>query len=205
VARAHSQWRLSGHRSLCDPATGRALPEWIADRRGPKAALAKRGWVVLGEWVDITPTDRRCVAARAAIAEHGLTFESFAIARAACDAAGIVYARVTAGALMSDEVGPQFVCGSAAIELQHCQRADLRAIVSASAKDPGRWQLTWVDDRGPSGDTIRDTFEQAIKVAVDEGYRVLLTASPPAAGDAAAFVIEAKDRRLREIEAWLAE
>jgi hypothetical protein len=38
------QWQL------CDPATGRALPEWIADRRGPKAALAKRGWVVLGEW-----------------------------------------------------------------------------------------------------------------------------------------------------------
>jgi hypothetical protein len=163
--------------------------------------------------VDITPTDRRCVAARAAIAEHGLTFESFRLARAACDAAGIVYARVTADALMSvdrdgiigDDPGPQFACGSAAIELQHCQRADLRAIVAASAKEPGRWQLTWVDDRGPSGDTIRDTFEQAIKVAVDEGYRVLLFASPPSAGDAAVFAIEAKERRLREIEAWLAE
>jgi hypothetical protein len=158
--------------------------------------------------VDITPTDRRCVAARAAIAAHGLTFESFRIARAACDAAGIVYARVTADALMSfdrdgigDDLGPQFACGSAAIELQHCQRSDLRAIVAASAKDPGRWQLTWLDDYGPSGDTIRDTLEQALKVAVDEGYRVLLTASPPAAGDAVAFCIEAKDRRLREIAA----
>ena len=42
------QWQI------CDPTTGRALPEWIADRRGPKAALAKRGWVVLGEWAEST-------------------------------------------------------------------------------------------------------------------------------------------------------
>lgn len=38
------QWRL------CDPATGRPLNEWVNDARGPRAALAKRGWVVLGEW-----------------------------------------------------------------------------------------------------------------------------------------------------------
>ena len=38
------QWRL------CDPATGRFLNEWVNDSRGPRGALAKRGWVVLGEW-----------------------------------------------------------------------------------------------------------------------------------------------------------
>lgn len=38
------QWRL------CDPTTGSYLNEWVNDTRGPKGALAKRGWVVLGEW-----------------------------------------------------------------------------------------------------------------------------------------------------------
>jgi len=53
-ANPDSCWLVAGRFGyqwqLCDPATGRALPEWIADRRGPKAALAKRGWVVIGEW-----------------------------------------------------------------------------------------------------------------------------------------------------------
>lgn len=39
-----AQWRL------CDPTTGRSLNQWVNDTRGPRGALAKRGWVVLGEW-----------------------------------------------------------------------------------------------------------------------------------------------------------
>lgn len=59
-----------------------------------------------------------------------------------------------------------------AIFLRHPRRPDLTAMVTASASEPGRYQLTWADDHGPSGHTTRDTAEEAVAHAVAEGYRL---------------------------------
>jgi hypothetical protein len=92
-----------------------------------------------------------------------------------------------------------------AVELRHHARADLRAIVTASAQEPGRWQLTWFDDDGPSGHTHRDTAEEAIAAAIADGYHVLLTAYPEDARELVDGALEAQAARRREIESWLAE
>jgi len=88
-----------------------------------------------------------------------------------------------------------------AVELQHHQAWQLRAIITASASEPGRFQLTWADERGPSGHTTRDTSEQAIDLAIAEGYRVVISAAPEEAAHTVAKAIEVRDRRLAEIEA----
>ena len=92
-----------------------------------------------------------------------------------------------------------------AVELQHHARADLHAIVTASAQEPGRWQLTWIDDGEPSGHTHRDSAEEAIEAAVAEGYHVPLTTYPEDALELVVGALEAQAARLREIESWLAE
>ena len=56
------------------------------------------------------------------------------------------------------------------------------AIVAPSAKEPGKWQATYIQKDGtPSGDSIRDTFEEA----VEEARRTtgVLTAEQEAEGD----------------------
>jgi len=92
-----------------------------------------------------------------------------------------------------------------AIALRHPRRPNLTAMVTASASEPGRYQLTWADDRGPSGHTTRDTAEEAVAYAVAEGYR--LDASETASAVDRAMVLFAQaahDARVIEIESWLA-
>ena len=67
-----------------------------------------------------------------------------------------------------------------AIALRHPKRTDLTAMVTASASEHGRYQLTWADDAGPSGHTTRDTAEEAVRHAVEEGYRLDYTFSDDA-------------------------
>lgn len=67
-----------------------------------------------------------------------------------------------------------------AVALRHPKRPDLTAMVTASASEPGRYQLTWADDAGPSGHTTRDTAEEAVRHAVTEGYRLDYTFSDDA-------------------------
>lgn len=49
----------------------------------------------------------------------------------------------------------------------------LGAIVHPSSKQPGRWQVSWWDKFGFSGDTTRDSKEMAIQSALDDGYFIL--------------------------------
>lgn len=144
--------------------------------------------------VQVDPSDRRARAAREAIAEAGLTLETFQRARAECDEQGVCYRRVTTDALLSGELGPQLGDEPVGIGLRHVRRPDLWAMITLSASEPGRFQLTWADARGPSGHTARDTLEQVIRVATEEGYRDLDFASPRAAGDLVAFEIEETER-----------
>ena len=91
-----------------------------------------------------------------------------------------------------------------AIALRHPKRTDLTAMVTASASEPGRYQLTWSDDAGPSGHTTRDTAEEAVRHAVEEGYRL-----DYAFTDDARIMTErvqaAHEGRVAEIDAWLTE
>jgi len=91
-----------------------------------------------------------------------------------------------------------------AIALRHPKRPDLTAMVTASASEPGRYQLTWADDAGPSGHTTRDTAEAAVRYAVEEGYR-LDYAFTDDARVMAERVQAAHEGRVAEIDAWLAE
>ena len=50
-------------------------------------------------------------------------------------------------------------------------RGDHWASITLSAKQPGRWQLTWHDGDGPIGDTLRDTIGEVIVEALRDGYR----------------------------------
>lgn len=91
-----------------------------------------------------------------------------------------------------------------AIALRHPRRPDLGALVTASANEPGRYQLTWMDSEGPSGHTTRDTPEAAVLHAVQEGYRLDET-NTAAACDRAIVeqVQQAHAARAAEIESWL--
>ena len=91
-----------------------------------------------------------------------------------------------------------------AITLRHPKRRDLTAMVTASASEPGRFQLTWVDNEGPSGHTTRDTPEEAVRYAVDEGYR-LDSANTAEARAMVERVERAREERAAEIESWLTE
>lgn len=91
-----------------------------------------------------------------------------------------------------------------AITLRHPERRDLTAMVTASASEPGRFQLTWVDDEGPSGHTTRDTPEEAVRYAVDEGYR-LDSANTAEARAMVERVERARTERAAKIESWLTE
>lgn len=91
-----------------------------------------------------------------------------------------------------------------AITLRHPARRDLIAMVTASASEPGRFQLTWADNQGPSGHTTRDTPEEAVRHAVDEGYR-LDSANTPEAQEMVERVERAREARAAEIESWLTE
>ena len=91
-----------------------------------------------------------------------------------------------------------------AITLRHPKRRDLVAMVTASASEPGRYQLTWADHDGPSGHTTRDTPEEAVRHAVDEGYR-LDTANSSEAREMVERVQQERERRAAEIESWLTE
>jgi hypothetical protein len=91
-----------------------------------------------------------------------------------------------------------------AIALRHPKRPDLTAMVTASASEPGRYQLTWADDAGPSGHTTRDTAEAAVRHAVEEGYRLDFAFSD----DARAIVerVQAEhEARVAEVDAWIAD
>jgi len=89
------------------------------------------------------------------------------------------------------------------IVLRHRRRPDLVALVTASASEPGRYQLTWMDDEGPSGHTTRDTPEAAVRHAVEEGYR--LDDATTGAEDRALVeqVQRAHTKRAAEIEGWV--
>lgn len=91
-----------------------------------------------------------------------------------------------------------------AITLRHPRRRDLVAMVTASASEPWRYQLTWADNDGPSGHTTRDTPEEAVRHAVDEGYR-LDTANSTEAQEMVERVQQERERRAAEIESWLTE
>jgi hypothetical protein len=47
---------------------------------------------------------------------------------------------------------------------------DRGAIIHPSTKKLGEWQVSWWDTRGFSGDATRKTKDEAVKVAVEEGY-----------------------------------
>ena len=91
-----------------------------------------------------------------------------------------------------------------AITLRHPKRRDLVAMVTASASEPGRYQLTWADNAGPSGHTTRDTPDGAVRHAVEEGYR-LDTANSTEAREMVERVQRERERRAAEIESWLNE
>lgn len=89
-----------------------------------------------------------------------------------------------------------------AITLRHARRRDLTAMVTASASEPGRYQLTWMDDAGPSGHTTRDTAAEAVRHAVKEGYRLDYALTDDARVMAERVQAE-HNYRAAEIEAWL--
>jgi hypothetical protein len=91
-----------------------------------------------------------------------------------------------------------------AIMLRHPARRDLIAMVTASANEPGRFQLTWADDKGPSGHTTRDTPEEAVRYAVEEGYR-FDSANSSEAREMVEVAERAREARAAEIESWLTE
>ena len=90
-----------------------------------------------------------------------------------------------------------------AIALRHPRRPDLTAMVTASASEPGRYQLTWSDAEGPSGHTTRDTPAAAVLHAVQEGYRLNYALTDTARVMAEQVQAE-HEARAAEIESWLA-
>lgn len=50
------------------------------------------------------------------------------------------------------------------------ERNDRGAIIHPSTKKLGEWQVSWWDTYGFSGDTTRKTKDEAVKVAIEDGY-----------------------------------
>lgn len=50
---------------------------------------------------------------------------------------------------------------------------DMGAMITRCAREPARWQATFFDRNGISGDAIRDTKVQAVQEAIERGYRRL--------------------------------
>jgi hypothetical protein len=75
-----------------------------------------------------------------------------------------------------------------AISMKAKWRSDAWASITRSAKEPGRWQLTWHDAAGPYGDTQRDTIGEAISEALRDGYTIFERACGPASELAAGLV-----------------
>lgn len=57
------------------------------------------------------------------------------------------------------------------VRLTH-PRTPVWALVHESTIEPGRWQLTWMDDRGAVGDTRRDTLQDVLDLQDLIGYEV---------------------------------
>ncbi len=92
-----------------------------------------------------------------------------------------------------------------AITMRHNRRRDLVALVTASASEPGRFQVTWVDNEGPSGHTTRDTPEEAVRYAVEEGYRLDDATTNARDRDLVERVQRAREARAAEIDSWVTE
>ena len=91
-----------------------------------------------------------------------------------------------------------------AISMIHQHRADLRALIAAAASEPGRYQLTWSDDRGPSGHTTRDTPYACVLVALQEGFRAS-EALTPESQEVAAHALADYEATMAEIAAMWEE
>lgn len=77
------------------------------------------------------------------------------------------------------------------------------AIVTPSAKRPGAWQVTFGDERGPSGDTLRRTPHAALAVALDDGLAVAEVIGEQAAA-VVAEVLEHRSAMAAWTDRWLA-
>lgn len=49
------------------------------------------------------------------------------------------------------------------------------AVITPSAKEKGRWQITKFDAKGPIGDSVRDTEKEAVKEGLESGYQQFAT------------------------------
>jgi hypothetical protein len=56
------------------------------------------------------------------------------------------------------------------VVLQSKHRADMGALIHPSADEPGKWQYTFFDRDGFSGHTVRDTKQEAVRLAMQEGF-----------------------------------
>lgn len=50
-----------------------------------------------------------------------------------------------------------------AVRFRAVKRPDWTALLTRSAKQPGKWQLTTFDEQGPWGDVVRETAEKALQ------------------------------------------
>jgi hypothetical protein len=76
------------------------------------------------------------------------------------------------------------------------------ASITPSAKEAGRWQLTWHDAEGPIGDTQRDTIGEAIREALRDGYTIFERACGPMS-ELAAGLVEVEREKLESARiAW---
>jgi hypothetical protein len=58
-----------------------------------------------------------------------------------------------------------------AVRLAH-PKSELIAVCHPSTWEPGRWQLSWLDDRGAVGDTRRDSLQELLDLPELIGYQV---------------------------------
>lgn len=91
-----------------------------------------------------------------------------------------------------------------AIKMRHAKAPRLWCAITLSASEPGRYQITWMDERGPSGHTCRDDLATAVRFVIDDGYR-LESAEPSEAEAVVHAEMQARADRLAEIESWIRE
>jgi hypothetical protein len=97
-----------------------------------------------------------------------------------------------------------------AIRLAHQSCPDLTALITFGVRsDDIEFRLTYSDDRGPSGHTCRDTWQQCLELAYREGYTDLRKVLGDVSEERVAVEVElqrrADEARWREIEDLLAE